>query len=169
MTPNPVPASILPLHPFPLPFCLCSKWKLGFKWQAWKYTGGTQWGSSSQAHLPLLLSLLSFIAVLRTTSYSDRHMPYTCPHRLKMIERRDSRSTTLFLGKSMLHSKGVDSIRAEQVVRSTLAYSLWHKAVDTPRRVATWKNLFRWGAYTLPLERLVSYEDGPFATWRAIS
>ena len=78
----------------------------------------------SQAHLPLLPSLLSFIAVLGTTSYSDRHTPSTCPHRLKLVEHRvDSRSSTLFLGKSMLHSKGVDSVRAEWVVRSTLVHS----------------------------------------------
>ena len=69
----------------------------------------------------------------------------------------------------MSHSKGVDSVRAERVVRLALAYSFWHKAVDTPRGVATRKNPSRWGAFTLPLKRLVSYEDGPFATWLIIS
>ena len=116
----------------PTPWCFCSMWKLGFKWRAWKYTGGTQWGSSLQAHLSLLPSLLSFIAVLRTTPYSDRRMPYTRPRGLKLVERRDCRSSTIFLSKSMSHSKGVGSARAEWVVRSALAYSFWHKAVDTP-------------------------------------
>ena len=158
------------LLPPPPPFCVCvqsGNW--GFQWQTWKYTGGTQWGSSSQAHLPLIPSLLSFIAVLGTTSYSDRRTPSTCPHRLKLVECRDSDSSILFLSKSMLCSQWVDSIRAEWVVRSTSAHSLWHKAMDTPRRVATWKNLFRWGAFTLPPKPLVPYKDEPFATWHAIS
>ena len=66
---------------------------------------------------------MSFIAVLGTTSCSDCHMPYTCPRGLKLVEHQDCRSSTLFLGKSMSHSKGVDSVRAERVVRSVLAYS----------------------------------------------
>ena len=76
-----------------------------------------------RTHLSLLPSLLSFIAVLGTTSCSDCRMPYTCPHRLKLVEHRDCHSSTLFLGKSISHSKGVDSVRAEWVVRSALAYS----------------------------------------------
>ena len=164
---KPGPGINTPITSFPLMFLFTVE--IGFKWQAWKYTGGTQWGSSSQAHLSLLPSLLSFIAVLGTTSYSDRHTPSTCPHRLKLVEHWDSRSSTLFLGKSMSHSKGVDYVRAEWVVRSMLAHSFRHKAMDTPRRVATWKNLFRWGTFTLPLEPLVSYEDEPFVTWHAIS
>ena len=71
----------------------------------------------SQAHLSHLPSLLSFIAVLGTTSCSDRHTPYTCPHEFELVEHRDCCSSKLFLSKSMSHSKGVDSVRAERVVR----------------------------------------------------
>ena len=69
----------------------------------------------------------------------------------------------------MSHSRGVNSAGAERVVGSTLAYTLWHKAVDAPWGMATRKNLLRWGVFTLPLKSFVSYEGEPFATWCTIS
>ena len=121
---KPGPGVNTPIASFPLPVDVYTQSGIwGFKWQARKYTGGTQCGSSSQAHSSHLPSLLSFLAVLGTTSYSDRCTPYTCPHEFELVERRDYRSPKLFLGKSMSHSKGVGSVRAERVVRLALAYS----------------------------------------------
>ena len=100
--------------------------------QAWKFTGGTQWGSSLLACSSFILSLLSFVAVLGTTIGSGRSMPSTCPNGTRLIEHWESHSSTVFLGKSMSHSRGVNSARAERVVRSMLVSSLWHKAVGAP-------------------------------------
>ena len=75
---------------------------------------------------------ITFIAVLRTTLSSGRHTPSTCPNGLKLVEHQESRSSTIFLSKSMSHSRGVNSARAERVVGWTLAYSFWLKAVDAP-------------------------------------
>ena len=44
-------------------------------------------------------------------------MPSTCPNGLKLVEHRESCSSTIFLSKSMSHSRGVNSARAERVVR----------------------------------------------------
>ena len=35
----------------------------------------------------------------------------TCPNRLKLVEHQESRSSTIFLSKSMSHSRGVNSAR----------------------------------------------------------
>ena len=159
--------STLPLHVvFPSPI---QSWKLGNNVRAWKYTGGTQWGSSSLAHSSLLLSLISFIAVLRTITGSGCHMPSTCPNELILVEHWESHSSMVFLGKSMSHSRVLNSARAEWEVWWTLVYSLWHKAVGAPWGMATRKSQLWRDVYTLPLQYFVSYEDKPFVTWCAIS
>ena len=96
---------------------------------AWKFTGSTQWGSLLLACSSFIPSLLSFVAVLRTTIGSGHSMPSTCPNGTRLVEHWESCSSMVFLGKSMSHSRGVNSTRAEWVVRSILASSLWHKAV----------------------------------------
>ena len=110
---------------------------------------------------------MSFIAVLGTTSYSDHRMPSTCPHRLKLVERWDSRSSTLFLSKSMLHSKGVDSGRTgSQVNVGTLVLTQGHGYTTKGGHLEESVSV---GAFFLPLGPFVSYKDEPFVTWRTIS
>ena len=84
------------------------------------------------AHSSLIPPLISFIAVLGTIIGSGRCMPSTCPNGLRLVEHLESCPSPVFLSKSMSHSRGVNSARAEWVVGSTLAYSLWHKAVGVP-------------------------------------
>ena len=86
----------------------------------------------------------------------------------RLVEHQESHSSTVFLSKSMSHSRGVNSARAEQVVGLTLASSLWHKVVGAPWGVATRKSLLWWAVFTLLLISPISYEGTPFATWHTI-
>ena len=64
-----------------------------------------RWHTHPSFH-PYYLSL----AVLGTIISSGCHMPSTCPNGLKLVEHQESRSSMIFLGKSMSHSRGVNSV-----------------------------------------------------------
>ena len=115
-----------------------------------------------------MLSLISFIALLETIIGSSHHMPSTCPNGTRLVEHWESHSSIVYLSKSMSHSR-VNSARAEWVVGSTLASSLWHKVVGAPWGVATRKILLQWAIFTLLLISLISYKGTPFVTWCTIS